>query len=66
MQKKEIGRAVILDGVHHRAVSAVRYRIADARLFAFELIPKSAVWAAIIVRLRAGFQPAQFGNPKGI
>jgi len=60
VQEKEIGGAVVLNGVHHGAVSAIGDGTADLRLLAFELKPKSATWTLIIVGLGAGFQPVQF------
>ena len=62
MQKKETRRAVVLDGFHHRAISAVGDGIANAGLFTFELKPKSATRTFEIAGLGAGLEPVQFGR----
>lgn len=62
MQEKIARYAVFLDGLHHCVVGAVADGFADARLFAFELIPESASRTFVIAGFGAGLEPIQFGR----
>lgn len=42
VQEKEIGGAVVLDGVHHGAVGAIGDGVPNLGVLAFELIPKAS------------------------
>jgi len=45
---REVPELVVVDGVHHRRIRAVRDGVTDARFLAFELIPETTGQAGII------------------